>query len=333
MKPMNPSISFITPVFNTIDYLEDCIQSVIHQTSDGWELILIDDGSTDGSGRICDQYAAVDDRIKVIHKENSGQFDSRMKGIYAANGLYCTGLDSDDYIDEDCVKRLLEAVQLYKADVFCWNMRIVTEDKSFIRNSVENPRKGVISKDDLLYEISKSANHSFCNKLIKRELLINGKYGDKTIRSKHAEDYILIAPALCMAKEAVLLSDYLYNYRQINQSVTHSDDVKSILDYLDSTMRVMKIFRYYQSMSPVLDKLERITSVGVVGDGLKQVYRNGNISKSEEREIRSHEMYHSLKEVERIKYTSTSIYCVLKLFRYRLSFLLKLFYGLKRKLA
>jgi len=99
-------VSIIVPVYNTEKYLAQCIDSVISQTYKNWELIMIDDGSTDSSGIILDKYAGDDDRIKIIHKVNEGQFISRRKGILAASGDYILFLDSDDYWKDNCLEVL-----------------------------------------------------------------------------------------------------------------------------------------------------------------------------------------------------------------------------------
>ena len=99
-------ISIIIPVYNVEEYIEQCIQSVINQTYKKLEIILIDDGSLDKSGKICDAYADRDKRIIVIHKENGGLSDARNKGIDIASGEYITFVDSDDYVEDSFIEDL-----------------------------------------------------------------------------------------------------------------------------------------------------------------------------------------------------------------------------------
>lgn len=96
---MNPLISVIVPVFNAQNTLNRCVNSILNQTFRNWELLLIDDGSTDKSCEICNQYAAIDKRIKVFHKENGGVSSARNIGLDNANGDWITFVDSDDFID------------------------------------------------------------------------------------------------------------------------------------------------------------------------------------------------------------------------------------------
>ena len=113
---MNPFFSIITPVYNSKEYLQECIDSVINQTFTSWELILVDDGSTDGSGEICDTYLS-DSRIKVIHQANAGAFKSRINGIEAASGVYMLGLDADDLFEIDCLEKIKNAITLSNSDL------------------------------------------------------------------------------------------------------------------------------------------------------------------------------------------------------------------------
>ena len=97
----NVKISVIIPVYNVIDFLKECLGSVLNQTYKNLEIILVDDGSTDGSSQICDEYKKKDRRIQVIHKENGGLSDARNAGIKIAQGEYFSFIDSDDWIHED----------------------------------------------------------------------------------------------------------------------------------------------------------------------------------------------------------------------------------------
>ena len=104
-------ISIVVPVYNVSQYLERCIQSVIYQTYENLDIILIDDGSTDNSGLICDKYAKIDKRIRVLHQQNSGLSAARNAGIEIAKGKYITFIDSDDYVDSDYVSFLYDLIK------------------------------------------------------------------------------------------------------------------------------------------------------------------------------------------------------------------------------
>ena len=120
--------SIIVPVYNSADFLESCVACVKNQSFDNWELIFIDDGSTDESGKILDEYARSDERIHVFHQENSGQFFAREKGIANSQGKYILFLDSDDVLMPDCLARLHEAVCEYNPDMIMFAYRVSYDD-------------------------------------------------------------------------------------------------------------------------------------------------------------------------------------------------------------
>lgn len=117
---MIPVLSVIVPVYNVESYIERCVDSLSGQTLKEIEILLIDDGSTDGSGAICDKMAAEDTRIQVIHKRNEGQGIARNCGIEAAKGQYVTFVDSDDYMEKEAYQYLVEEAERYHADVICF---------------------------------------------------------------------------------------------------------------------------------------------------------------------------------------------------------------------
>ena len=103
-------ISVIVPVYNVEKYLDKCVQSILNQTYENIELVLVDDGSTDGSSKICDKYGNIDSRVKVIHKENGGLSSARNRGIDEAGGKFITFIDSDDYIHHQMLEILYEGI-------------------------------------------------------------------------------------------------------------------------------------------------------------------------------------------------------------------------------
>ena len=123
---MDALISVLIPVFNVERYLSRCIESVIKQTYKNIEIILIDDGSKDKSGKICDKYAKKDDRIRVIHKENEGVSVARNLGMDSANGEYIIFVDSDDWIEQQAVELLFSQLSLYDSDLAIGNISKLT---------------------------------------------------------------------------------------------------------------------------------------------------------------------------------------------------------------
>lgn len=114
---MKPELSIIVPVYNTARYLTQCIDSITKQTFKNWELILVDDGSEDGSSELCDEWCQKDARIKVIHKQNTGQADSRNQALKICQGAYIGFVDSDDWIDENMYEILLQEIKSTNSDI------------------------------------------------------------------------------------------------------------------------------------------------------------------------------------------------------------------------
>lgn len=121
-------VSVIIPIYNAENYLKKCIESVLHQTLQGVEIILVDDGSTDGSGAICDQYS-VFQNIKVLHQENKGLSAARNTGLDAATGDYVAFLDSDDYVDPEMYNEMYLTAKKENVDIVYCNYAVVKNDK------------------------------------------------------------------------------------------------------------------------------------------------------------------------------------------------------------
>ena len=142
---MNPTVSIIVPVYNAKNYLQRCIDSILHQEYTDYELFLVDDGSTDGSGDICDAYAAADARITVIHKENTGVSDSRNLAISQARGTYLQFLDSDDWITPDATKLFVRAATEHDCDLVIADFYRVVGERVSHKGDIEDD--GVLTRE------------------------------------------------------------------------------------------------------------------------------------------------------------------------------------------
>ena len=120
-----PKVSIVVPVYNVKDYLEKCVDSILRQTEREFELLLIDDGSTDGSGELCDTLAERDGRVRVIHQENRGLGGARNTGIEAARGTWLLLVDSDDWIEPEILEKALKAAERENADMVSFGFRSV----------------------------------------------------------------------------------------------------------------------------------------------------------------------------------------------------------------
>ena len=163
-------VSIVVPVYNVEKYIHKCIDSMVHQTMEDIEIILVDDGTKDNSGIICDEYAKKDHRIKVIHKKNGGISDARNEGMKIATAKYILFVDSDDYISEDMVEKLYTKAELHQADVAACGVYNVYANGSIPQcaERMEFCCDNVTAFSHIL--VGKIIPGTVCNKLIKSEI-------------------------------------------------------------------------------------------------------------------------------------------------------------------
>lgn len=208
-----PKISVIVPVYNTEKYLHRCIDSILAQTFTDFELLLIDDGSKDNSGTICDEYAAKDSRVRVFHKKNGGVSSARNLGLDNASGEWVTFVDSDDWIGKTMYQEMYENVIHEKADIaYC--------DINMVFSNLERSWKAAkfdSSKVQFLNNFIASEWTSLCNILVKRRLFTENQIKNPE-DFKFAEDYHVATRLMYFAKRVCYVSKPLYCYNRINES-------------------------------------------------------------------------------------------------------------------
>ena len=225
----NDLISIIIPVYKVEKYLEKCIESVLKQTYTNLQIILVDDGSPDNCGKICDEYAKKDSRIEAIHKANGGLSDARNVGISKAKGRYIGFVDSDDYIKEDMYEILLNLIKKYDADVSICNLYDVIDGNECIRNKENGIRE--YSRIDILKEIllDKNIQSYAWNKLYKKELFDEIKY---PIGKKY-EDIGTTFYLFEKCNKIVVTSEPEYYYLKRADSLVNNVTESTILDYTE----------------------------------------------------------------------------------------------------
>lgn len=224
---MKPIISIIVPVYNSEEYLEKCIESILNQTFKSFELILVNDGSTDSSKEICDKYRDMDKRVITIHKQNEGQASARNYGLEIAQGEYIGFVDSDDWIEINMFEVLYNACIKEDADISIMGLRELNESKTYYFE--------YIPKSIELNEILKRAYP--WNKLFKRSLFINHEL--KFTSGRYYEDLELIPKLFIESKKNAIVSKIGYNYLKRSDSTTNTKD-KKILDLLWAYTEIKK---------------------------------------------------------------------------------------------
>ena len=210
--------SVIVPVYDSEKYLRECIDSVLNQTCADFELILVDDGSTDSSGDICDAAAESDGRIRVFHQEeNGGQFRARCKGITEAEGDYVVPLDSDDVLRRDALDVIASYIDSSNADMVIFKCsRSPSFDPPFADYGLKDAEVYADDGKKTVYGILAESTklNSFCLKAYARTLLLGVKWDADFISTlRHGEDLMQLLPVVTTAKSIVFCDQTLYYYR------------------------------------------------------------------------------------------------------------------------
>lgn len=231
---MNNKISVIVPVYNVADYLPQCLDSVLAQDHRDLEVIVIDDGSTDASGAICDAYGASDSRVVVIHQENAGAAAAKNAGLRVATGDYLSFVDADDYLEPNVYGYMLEVLQESGADAAHFNFREVTPKRS--EDSMVHKGRTLMDSRSYLVRFTKDWSCPLLwNKLYKRSLF-DGIFFEEG--HKIDDEYFTYQGFL---RECAIVCDekVIYNYRKRRSSVMSRPEVASqrLMDSLDSMLK------------------------------------------------------------------------------------------------
>ncbi len=237
---MRPDISIIVPVYNAEKTIQRCVESVLNQSCSSFELILVDDGSTDDSGKKCDHYSENDERIKVFHQKNKGVSEARNTGLAQVTGRYVCFLDSDDELYPDALKRYLELIRLYDADVLLNSLEVISKTGNNL----------IGFKTERLYE--KEIWEEICldsrpfgwagGKMFKSDI-INGIRFDKNMISQEDLDYNLEAYNRCRSVVTTPDAGYIYHHSATQRNPQALDYIKNqlkLLDYAEMNYQISK---------------------------------------------------------------------------------------------
>lgn len=239
-------ISVVVPVYNTEKYLERCVKSLTGQSWDDLEILLVDDGSTDGSGRLCDRLAVQDERIRVIHKENGGLISAWKRGVEEAAGAYVSFVDSDDWVDLTMLAEMGAHLTGSRKEIISSDYVIEKESgaQQYVWQQLapgeyvgEQLSKEVIPR--LLGNEQRYVCISRCMKLISRELILNNmRYSDPTVRM--GEDMTVMFPALIDCERLVIMDHKAYyHYLYLESSMVHKYD-KTLYDSVKLLRSIMR---------------------------------------------------------------------------------------------
>lgn len=234
-------ISVIIPVYNAEEYLHRCVDSIIVQSYKHLEIILVNDGSIDSSGEICEQYKMQDDRIKVIHKNNGGQSSARNLGIQEASGDYVAFVDSDDWIAEDIYEHCINLIETRHYDVV--DFKVVFDNgeaREWVQKNSYNTRQlegKEILRDYLFRGQTEKAPFSPCRKLYKRSLFETIRFPEGKVNEDIATNYKI----LMNCNRIIVTNKIGYYYFQNSKSTTRDGLKKRDFDLLDACEELLML--------------------------------------------------------------------------------------------
>lgn len=238
-----PELSIIVPVYKVEKYLPRCIDSILAQTFGDFELILIDDGSPDGCGRICDEYAQKDKRIVAIHQKNMGVSAARNAGLDIARGRYIGFVDSDDWIEPQMYEVMMDAIRENGADMAVCGVRYADEDGKFTR--ADRLSEGVYSRDGLLEDVFAMPNKlggGCCNKVLDASKIASVRF---KVGMTIAEDALYLFDCFMRIDGAVKIGDALYNVYERCGSATRTDSMICVNETIEGRLSMLRHTRKY----------------------------------------------------------------------------------------
>ncbi|MDF2946612.1 MAG: glycosyl transferase family 2 [Bacillales bacterium] len=242
-----PTISVIVPVYKVEKYINKCVDSILNQTFTDIEVILVNDGSPDNCGRICDEYSKLYNRVKVIHKENGGLADARNAGLEIATGMFVSFIDSDDYIDSDMYEKLLNACLKHGADISMCGRYNVFEHENVPLFSFNGTK--VWSNKEAIGNLLtwNNIDSSSCDKLFNRKLFEDIRFPV----GRYNEDIFVMTMILYKANKVVHIGESKYYYYQRNNSITTEEFSERKMDLLDASESVLDfVSKEYPDLKP-----------------------------------------------------------------------------------
>ena len=237
-------ISVIIPVYNVKPYLRQCLDSVIHQTHENLEIIIVDDGSTDGSGEICDEYKEKDERVRVIHQENWGLAAARNTGLDAATGEYIMFVDSDDWVELEFCELPYRAAIENDADIVAFQYWHHMDDR--MEKLGAKDCEGLKDNQTAVWIVCRGANTAAWNKLYRKSCIANYRFPV----GKYYEDSVFTTTLIHMAQRVYFMETPLYHYRYREGSITTLNEQRVLDDFVEMAMerdRLLEQWGYHSA--------------------------------------------------------------------------------------
>ena len=248
MLKQKEKISIVIPVFNMSQYVRRCLDSVLNQTYENLEIICVDDGSTDGSGIILDDYAAKDSRVYVIHNEKAGVVKARNSALDHLSGDFVGFVDADDYVKKDYIEKLKTGFVDEDVDMVTCGFSYAYDDRvEIIENKDVVPENPVDAKTFIKYmyerDVYRGVSGYLWTRLIRSSLLEKGTKLRFNIKYETTDDILFVANLVCRSNKVRYINDPLYYYYQREGSIVHNDErnLKTLV-WLRTWVEVLKLY-------------------------------------------------------------------------------------------
>lgn len=235
---IQPLVTIIIPVYKAEHFLNECVDSILAQSYENLEVILVDDGSPDNCGVICDRYADSDKRVRVVHQPNKGVAAARNAGLPLAKGEYLFFVDSDDYLAEGCIEKHISVALMHDADMVCAQSCNVDENGLLINKKTAEQVDPVVMDANSAMRYYATKMWGPWNRLIKKEVHENIRFPQYRIHEDEAIKFLLLE----RCRKVVEIPDILYMYRQHGSSITATDDA----DRMDMFYSCLKNYQYLE---------------------------------------------------------------------------------------
>lgn len=241
-------VSIVIPAYNTEKYIRECIESCFRQTYRNIEIICVNDGSKDNTGKIIDSMLSEDRRLKVIHQENAGVTAARMAGTKAAQGNYIFYLDSDDVLTEHCIATLIQKSENGMIDMVSGGRKEIYNHQFVYKPSLEPLNHSFFCGEDCFIEVMRRYEATLFPRLIKKDLCLKTNIPQSI---KWAEDAAMLFQIVAMCNKTVYVDELVYFYRCNPESVTSIANSKSFLTRRQAMLSMKKTVREYSSYNKI----------------------------------------------------------------------------------
>ncbi len=286
---MNYKYSIVIPAYNAEKYIAVMVESIINQTYFNWELIIIDDGSEDQTGKICEKYA--NEKIFVHHIRNKGQIGARIEGINRCTGDYTLVVDADDYLDPNCLLEVNKVLDKKQYDCVFFAFDCCDANLNYEWTTMSPSHTGEQNQREVIKWIVDTMNHGLVNKVVRTDAIKKGASEAITKKVKINGDYALIIPIMCYVNTAYYVDESLYKYRVFEESISHSRKYQHVIDTDYVTGSIVDVLKQHGLFDGQIEESVMRSYFIMIPWLLREVCEHHSITREELRKLQSGQFF------------------------------------------